>query len=187
MTAHDSFREYRQALAAWEEEGWRRAVPARFRGAQVSDLDAGLSALVAGWALEPSNLLLVGPAGSGKTHAAVAACRERWALTGRAPAFWHTAALLDALRPDGRLEDVHPLVAADVLVLDDLGAQKVTEWVQERLDLIVNARWAENRPVIVTSNFPPERLAATVGERLWSRLQDGARIVTLVGRDRRAR
>ena len=52
------------------------------------------------------------------------------------------------------IEVLRPVMTADLLVLDDLGAEKTTEWVEETLNLIVNTRYNERRVTIFTSNYP---------------------------------
>jgi DNA replication protein DnaC len=68
---------------------------------------------------------------------------------------------------------------ADMLVLDDLGAEKTSEWVEETMNLIVNTRYNERRLTIFTSNFPdipddtdPNSLLFRIGARMRSRLHE---------------
>jgi DNA replication protein DnaC len=72
---------------------------------------------------------------------------------------------------------------ADVLVLDDPGAHRLGEWDLEHLLGVVDERWNHRRPTVFTSNAP--KLSTLFGERIASRLADGATVVTLVGADRR--
>ena len=51
------------------------------------------------------------------------------------------------------MEVLQPLLGADLLVLDDLGAERTSEWVQETLGLVVNTRYNAKRPTIFTSNL----------------------------------
>jgi DNA replication protein DnaC len=81
---------------------------------------------------------------------------------------------------------------ADLLVLDDLGAEKTSEWVEETLNLIVNTRYNERRITIFTSNYEikddltdPDSLAVRVGFRMWSRLHEMCDFVRLDGVDYR--
>ena len=63
------------------------------------------------------------------------------------------------------------LCAVDLLHLDDLGAERPTEWVLEQLYSIVNERWQDRRSIVVTSNLMDlEQLRAQVGNRTVSRL-----------------
>ncbi len=75
--------------------------------------------------------------------------------------------------------------ASRLLILDDLGAEKPTEWVRERMYEIVNQRYEWMRPIIVTSNLSPAQLAKQVGQRVASRLMEMCEVVELDGRDRR--
>jgi DNA replication protein DnaC len=78
------------------------------------------------------------------------------------------------------------LCEVDLLHLDDLGAEKPTEWVLEQLYSIVNERWQNERSIIVTSNPPPEALRDQIGRRTVSRLQEIAEIqIPMMGRDLR--
>ena len=51
------------------------------------------------------------------------------------------------------MDVLRPVMTADLLVLDDLGAEKTSEWVEETMNLIVNTRYNERRPTIFTSNY----------------------------------
>ena len=83
---------------------------------------------------------------------------------------------------------------ADLLVLDDLGAEKTSEWVEETLNLIVNTRYNERRATIFTSNYPdlppdiePEvvSLHDRIGFRMRSRLHEMCDFLDLEGADYR--
>jgi DNA replication protein DnaC len=83
---------------------------------------------------------------------------------------------------------------ADLLVLDDLGAEKTSEWVEETLNLIVNTRYNERRATIFTSNYPdlpPDSSPAIItlhdriGFRMRSRLHEMCDFLDLEGADYR--
>jgi DNA replication protein DnaC len=89
-----------------------------------------------------------------------------------------------------------PVLNADVLVLDELGAAKPTAWVQETVTYIVNERYNAKKVTIFTSNYldlPPssssydESLTDRVGVRLRSRLHEMCRLVLMEGDDYRLR
>ena len=70
-------------------------------------------------------------------------------------------------------------MTADLLVLDDLGAEKTSEWVEETMNLIVNTRYNERRLTIFTSNYEdipddtdPNSLLFRIGHRMRSRLHE---------------
>jgi hypothetical protein len=96
-------------------------------------------------------------------------------------------ALLDGLRP-GRepIEDLHVCEEARLLLLDDLAAERVTDWTSETLYRLVDARYARRLPTIVTTNASGQQIRDGLGERVASRLNGLGRIVTLDGPDRRA-
>lgn len=168
---------------------WLWAVPQRFSEAHLTDLDEKVRAAVEAWAAAPDgrNLVLVGPTGTGKTHTAAAACRvlhdTGWELR-----FVPVVELLDELRPGGREGALAEYADATLLLLDDLGAERPTDWTGERLYALVNRRWLEERPTVVTSNLTPEELETAVGPRVFSRLVgNDAVVVKLTGGDRRRR
>jgi len=87
---------------------------------------------------------------------------------------------------------IQPVMQAELLVLDDLGAEKTSEWVEETLNLIVNTRYNERRATIFTSNYPvlddltdPDNLVVRVGYRMWSRLHEMCEFVEMKSVDYR--
>ena len=87
---------------------------------------------------------------------------------------------------------LRPVIEADVLVLDDLGAEKTSEWVEETLNLIVNSRYSEKRLTFFTSNYEdrpdpsdPDALLCRIGFRMRSRLHEMCEFLDLDGADYR--
>lgn len=149
---------------------------------------------------------LWGRPGRGKTWAA--ACAVRLAMerggyglgaavgglaTPRFPArMVATAALLAAEREafdGGERGAMERAASAGLLVLDDLGAERATDWAVEQLTRLVDRRVAEGLPLVVTSNLPLGRLAEAwggmPGERLVSRLAGACERIEVAGSDRR--
>jgi len=165
--------------------------PPRFRTARLDDLDLPVRHATGKWLADldagtAGNLLILGPVGTGKTHAAIAAGR---AAVERAPGarrvlFRPVGDLLATLRPDGGRDPAF-YTSVDVLILDDLGAERLTDWGAEQLYLVANGRWLGCRPTVVTSNLAAGQLADALGERTWDRLRDGARALALSGGSRR--
>ena len=131
-------------------------------------------------------LMLIGPPGIGKTHIAVAVLRHVVRRTGARGLYYDTRALLKDIRSTynpvthtAEMDVIRPVMEAELLVLDDLGAERLTDWVEETMSLIVNTRYNERRPTIFTSNYedvPDEgemnSLLVRVGFRLHSRLRE---------------
>lgn len=177
----------------WELR-WETGIPWRFRHVRLEDLDDDLQFEVRVWTDDPklgggiptANLVLLGPVGTGKTHTGIAAVQYLAAYRGCSFAFAPVVELLDQLRPGGDGDALLArLCSVRVLLLDDLGAEKGSEWTTERLYLLVNRRWLEGRPTIVTTNVPADELESALDPRLYSRLVDGAHALRLTGADRR--
>jgi DNA replication protein DnaC len=127
--------------------------------------------------------LLIGLPGVGKTHLAVATLKA-WIEKGGTGLFRTTIDLMSELRGtyanfDGQSEaDVLDKVTkTDLLVLDELGRERVTDWRDEMLHLIINARYSHRRATVLTTNFdigddPVDSLQARVGFRIYSRLHE---------------
>jgi DNA replication protein DnaC len=136
------------------------------------------------------SLLLLGATGTGKTHQAYGAFR--WlAGTGWPPVAWRAveAAELFALMRPGGTPDAEAAFAAladaPLLLLDDLGAARWSEFAEEVAYRLVNARYTDALPMIVTSNVRPEAFTGTFGARIASRLREMCVLVDLGLTDRR--
>lgn len=128
------------------------------------------------WPMEHTILLLSGPPGRGKSHLAAAAIQAIWERHGKRGRFWVVPELLDRIRATyseetrrETVEAVHDeLSRTPVLVLDDLGTEKATDWAGEQVFKIIDRRYREGLPLIVTTNLEVGSLDA----RLYSRLMD---------------
>lgn len=146
-------------------------------------------------------LFLEGQPGVGKTHLAVAVLKQVIEATGARGLFFDTRELLRLIRstydPSIRTTEVEvlrPVLHVDLLVLDDLGAEKTSEWVDETMNLIVNTRYSERRLTLFTSNYPdipddtdPNALLFRIGARMRSRLHEMCEFVVLDAADYRER
>lgn len=135
------------------------------------------------------SLLLMGPTGTGKTHQAFGALRHLSILgvAGSVRAS-STADVYAKMRPRPGVdsEEVFSSYAdAKLLFLDDLGAAKTSEWVEEINYRLINHRYENHLATVFTSNVPPKELGEKLGERVASRLTEMTQAVVLKGQDRR--
>jgi len=105
-------------------------------------------------------IVFYGPPGVGKTHLAASLLKAVIRDKGARGFFFQTTELLRLVREtynrsvdETEMEVLRPVLEADVLVLDDLGVEKTSEWVQETLGLVINTRYNARRATIVTSNL----------------------------------
>ena len=137
-----------------------------------------------------ASVILSGPTGTGKTYQAWAMWR-RWAIAFAQAnhcipeAHFYTAPdLLERLRRSFDGEPVR-LSTNSMLVIDDLGVERPTEWVMEQLYRLIDERYRMRAPLIVTTNLNGRELRARLGDRLVSRLAEMCHAVRIEGKDRR--
>ena len=123
----------------------------------------------------PKGLLMIGGVGSGKSHLAVAILCEVIAK-GYSGLYYNSPDLLRDIRAtfdsEGDVTEdaiLDKITEVDLLVLDDLGAEKVSEFVLDRLYIVVNKRYEGCKPMIVTTNLEVEELEARLNKRIVSR------------------
>src|SRR2546423_6558338 len=160
---------------------------------------------------DSNGLLIIGSIGVGKTHLAVGIIKELILSKGTACLFYDYRELLKQIQNSynesvkaTELDVLRPVFDTEVLVLDELGAVKPTEWVWDTVSLILNTRYNDNRTTIITTNYPDdaareasgssefsraqraarsETLGDRIGERMRSRLHEMCRIVKMEGAD----
>jgi len=184
-------------------------IPPRFARVELDtfeqDTDAQRSAwrkaaaFVDAFPVVDKGLLFYGPHGVGKTHLAVGILKACIRTKGARAYFFELRELLRLVRDtynrsveETEMEVLDPLLKADLLVLDDLGAERTSEWVQETLGLVVNTRYNAKRPTVITSNLvditdvtDPRSFTFQVGARTRSRLLEMCDWVEIPGFDRR--
>ena len=154
---------------------------------------------------EGLGLLFTGDNGVGKTHLAVAVLRELVLNRGARGHFWDYHELLREIRnsynPETattELQVLEPVVEIDILLLDDLGAWKMTDWMNDTLFYILNSRYLAKRPTLISTNYQDvdreaalaadplrrkEFLVERIGQRLRSRLMEMCLVVPMRGPD----
>lgn len=177
--------------AAFRYSRWVQRRPVMYAEASLAQMihdaeQADQASQIGAWMRDADalNLVLAGPVGTGKTHAAYA-IGNALALTEWVEA-WTVADLLAALRPDGDPTAADAARQADVLIMDDLGATKVSDWAQETLTAILDARLREQRRTIVTTNLPGmQTLTDAWGGRFTDRLRFKSLALVFTGTSRR--
>lgn len=153
--------------------------------------DAARAAIL-GWVAGKHGLFIHGTPGTGKTHAAAAALKARIRRTAAPGLFQVLPELAIKLRQAAKQHTDNELLStlsgADALVLDDLGAERMTPFVMESLYVLIDRLWREERRgLIITSNYSLGELTERIGERLVSRVAAICKTVKLEGADYRLR
>lgn len=160
-------------------------------------------------------LLFTGSIGTGKTHLAISVLRELVVNKGANGVFYHFQDLIKRIQNSfnrsvqaTEQQILEPILNAEILVLDELGASKPSDWVFDTIAQILNTRYNERRTTIITTNYPNreasltpgkaltafeesrealrnETLGDRIGERMRSRLQEMCMVVEMIGPDHR--
>ncbi|HEY8345695.1 MAG TPA: ATP-binding protein [Symbiobacteriaceae bacterium] len=137
---------------------------------------------------QEESLLLTGDVGRGKTFLASAIANVALAAR-RSVVYFTFAEFLDLLRlakvesNEEYMEGVQRLLDADLIILDDLGAEKVTDFVIQELFTIINHRMTRKRPMVISTNLTAAEIEQFYGERIASRLLYATKFVPLRGED----
>ena len=171
--------------------------PLRYEGAKLEDVPQGIRDLFEKLPESRRGIFIHGDVGTGKTHIAYA-LRGAWEAT-KAPSghtrramFWNTNELLRSIKADFDRSNYDKVRAEEklmehqgLLFLDDLGSERMSDWVGETFYLIINHRYNRMLPTIFTSNFGVADLAERIGDRTVSRIVGSSDVVELQGPDRR--
>jgi len=154
-------------------------------------------------------LLFIGPCGVGKTHLAVAICRELIEKKNAPCCFYDFRELIKGIQstytPDSQLTEsdvLAPVFQSELMVLDELGAKRTSAWIEEIIFYIINQRYNHKKLTIFTSNYldteeeeedkrdsfykkGEDSLVDRIGVRLRSRLYEMCKIIEMRGDDYR--
>ncbi|MBT2467799.1 ATP-binding protein [Streptomyces sp. ISL-66] len=194
---------HRQRRAEWALKRWEAATPYRYQGATSSN--PGVRDWAHRAATEPRSagfLLLTGSFGTGKTHEAYGALRL---IADAGPEKYEFIAvtapdMYALLRPGGSERgteyEVKRLKRIPLLLIDDLGTEKITEFTEEATYRLLNERYNESLPTIITSNLEADSrdekgarqgpdLTTTLGARITDRLRQMTTVIGMDGPSRR--
>ena len=154
----------------------------RYRSSTIESFNGGSKYVkfCRDWLKSPVSLFLYGKCGCGKTHLASAICREL-ATQDILPKILFVNAsdlflkIRSTFRPDGdsEIDVVNSLCRPDYLFIDDLGAEKTSDWSRATMYLIIDRRDREMLPTIITSNLSPSDLGGAIDGRISSRIANG--------------
>jgi DNA replication protein DnaC len=198
-----------QRLHRGHSRGISSVIPARYRGVSfdrppVSDMVRDLQTKAAVSAVrgfvddldrrlaEGRGLWIFGDTGTGKTTLAMLISKAALE-SGRSVAIYSLPKLLARIRrtydsepgSDNYLSFFDKLTSVDLLHIDDLGAEKRSDWVLEQLYALINERYETERSVVITTNLSHEELEEQIGSRTVSRLTEICDEVPVFGDDRR--
>ncbi len=171
-------------------------IPKRYQNAKYEDVPRNIQVCFEKIKDTRRGIYIHGGVGSGKTHIAYALHRYGIEYTLIKSMLWNVTELIHEIMQDidrgsynkSRVEE--KLVEyKGILFLDDLGAEKLSEWVKDILYRIINKRYEEMLPIVYTSNFSleelEERFKDIVGDRIVSRIVGSCDIFEVSGADRR--
>jgi DNA replication protein DnaC len=122
----------------------------------------------------PPIIVLIGPPGTGKTHMLEAVGRS-FLEKSKSVKYVLVSSMLDSLRPSGTEDpraDIAEYILPQLLILDDLGVEKASEWVIEKLMAVIDDRYRNNRKLLVATNASEIEIIQRLGSRIADRLYD---------------
>ncbi|HEX3293615.1 MAG TPA: ATP-binding protein [Solirubrobacterales bacterium] len=198
-----------ERLGRGRSRGISSTIPARYRGVSfdrppVSDMARDLQTKLAvsqvrayiddldNQLAEGRGLWVFGGTGTGKTTLAMLISKAALEA-GKTVAIYSLPKLLARIRRtydsepggDSYLSFFERLTSVDLLHIDDLGAEKRSDWVLEQLYALVNERYDSQRSMLITTNLQHDQLEEQIGSRTVSRLAQICEEVEIVGDDRR--
>lgn len=187
IESEEQARERRGRQTRLKHARWEERLPADYREASLGDFEDNLArTLLRAYRDETvRNIVLAGPTDAGKTHAAYALGRmaveeDRWVEA------WSVFDLMKQMLPDGDAVLMEKRAkGCSVLIVDDLGATKASEFAVETMTSIVDARVSRRLLTVWTTNATEDELAAVWQVRMMSRMRHGLAAITMPARGNR--
>ena len=177
-------------------------IPKRFIGASLEQFNPGTNKLVEEFINgESQGLFIYGTRGTGKTHLAAAIIKKILKNASEHVKYHDLIPRASFVTIPGLLVDIRSTFnskggdteedviswasSRDFLIMDDMGAEKTTDWSMSTLYVIIDKRYSEMMPTIITSNMTVAEVAERVGDRIASRIAGMCKVIELKGKDRR--
>ena len=171
------------------EDIYKKYIPSRFVSADIEKTDKDVQDFCFNFNGN-DGLYLYGDCGTGKTYAFYA-MQKVFIVNNLSSKVYNATLLLNEIRkgfgknPDNEdfLEDISEMKG--ILMIDDIGSEKLTDWVGETFYSIINTRYEKMLPTFFSSNFSLPELAEKMGDRIASRIAEMCQIIKLNGEDKR--
>jgi DNA replication protein DnaC len=177
------------------------AIPEEFKGKTFSnyikdsDNEKAFTAayeFVKDWDDRPKGIIFTGMVGVGKTHLVAAIINNLMVKKDVIPMFVNTPDLIAELREaqfkdgeDSLANKLNKIKDCPLVCFDDLAKERMTDWVREQYYRIINHRYINRLPVLVTTNCSMDQLDEKLGDATASRLIAMCEVIEVEGRDRR--
>jgi DNA replication protein DnaC len=170
-------------------------IPNRYKLAKYEDVPENIRKLVDNIIESRKGIYIHGECGTGKTHIAYAIYNHLIDNLKIKTKIKNLPDLLQYIKKD--FDKENELISNEnsyfnqivnfngLLIIDDIGTEKITEWVEETLYAIINKRYEEIYPTIFTSNLNLSQLKTKYGDRIVSRIVGSCDIIELTGDDKR--
>ena len=169
-------------------------IPLRYVDVSEKDIPEKIKKIVLNLKKDRRGLYIHGSVGTGKTHLiyAIAQMVREKEIVGKVRVY-NSSDMLRQMRDAFNKSDPYDnadlfkelLEFRGLLIIDDIGAEKLSDWVLETFYLLVNKRYEEVMPTIFTSNLPLKDLAEKIGDRTVSRIVESCDIFEIKGEDKR--
>lgn len=155
----------------------------RYENANIDNLSNELKALVGRAVLEDKGIFIYGNTGVGKTYFLEAIANAKRANPENFVAL--LVEFRDAMQKGSYFEKLQDFTNKEYLFIDDIGAEKLSDFVLEFLYLVVNKRYENMKRTILATNLNIDEFEQRYGERILSRIAEMCIIHELTGEDRR--